>query len=270
MTRLPFMHLAVLLAAVLLLASPTSRAQAGGTERPDASMLQHGDLVWPRNPRSIVPYDSSSASTADAQKRQWEAERNAFVARVRDPARNATKQMLQLATNLEALSYHEFQSQYLANVTPVDISRYGGGEDLFYVGHVGIVEVAADGKRFVIEAVWGDVKMVQRIAYEEWLRKRDGAWVWVGRIGKLTAEQRNAFVTYARTQVGKPYDFWNFDLDDDTSFYCSKLAWQALARAAKLYADDREDPRRSFWFSPKQLWNSTHVLRINAPRDYAY
>ncbi len=272
MNRTAIVNRARRLAAALALACvpAMAAAQGSGIERPDASVLQHGDLVWPKNPKSIVPYDSSAASTSDAQKRQWEAERNAFVARVRDPKSGAGKDMLQLATNMEALTYTEFQVRYLAGVSPLDIVKYGGGDDLLYVGHVGIIEVAPDGKRFVIEAVWGSVKAVQRVAYEDWLKQRADSWVWVGRIRDLNAQAGAAFVAQAKSYIGKPYDFWNFDLADESGFYCSKLVWLSLVRAAKVAVDDNPDPGRMFWLSPKQVWNSVRMMRINVPREYAY
>ena len=78
-------------------------------------------------------------------------------------------------------------------------------------------------------------------------------------------------------QLGKPYEFFNFDLNDDSGFYCSKLAWMSVWRAtsraaqrAPVAVDDNPNPRRSFfdWFSPKQLVNARRVTLLHKPGDY--
>jgi hypothetical protein len=241
---------------------------ATALERPDHLSLRQGDLVWPRNPKAIVPYDSSQEDNAKAMKKQWESERDAFVRKVRaDP--NANPELLQTATNLDALSYADFSLQYLAGKQKSDIEQFGAVDDLFSVGHVGIIDVAADGQRYVIEAVWGKVKKVQRIPYASWLADRAGSWVWVGRMDGLTDTERSQFVEQAKTYLGRPYDFWNFDLADDSSFYCSKLVWLSLAKSLGRYMDYQAS-RRSFWFSPKQAWSSPLVHHVNSPRDYLY
>ncbi len=62
--------------------------------------------------------------------------------------------------------------------------------------------------------------------------------------------------------MSDPYDFWNFDLDDDRAFYCSKLAWMAIFRSLKFAVDGNVNPRRSFLFSPKQLLYAPTIVRI--------
>lgn len=269
-------HVRRLLSAVALLGIMLSvafpvNAQRAAVERPDAAMLQNGDLIWPRNPKAIVPYDSGHETAREAVQKQWEVERDVFVARVRqDPA--SSQEARQLATNLEALSYGDFALQYLANVQKSDIEKYGGIDDILSVGHVGIVEVAADGRRYVIEAVWGAIKKVQRVGYEEWLKGRADAWVWVGRLTRLPDATKQKVVEQAKSYLDRPYNFWNFDLGDDSSFYCSKLVWLSYFRAVGEPID-RKPARRDFWFSPKQLWNlhsSGAVTQINVPREYSY
>lgn len=238
-------------------------------ERPDAATLLNGDLILPRNPKAIVAYDSSQQTQRDAVQKQWETERDAFVAKVRRDERSS-QQMRQLATNLEALSYAEFTLRYLADAQRSDIEKYGAVDDIFSVGHVGIVEVAADQTRFVIEAVLGEDKKVRRIAYADWLKLRPDAWVWVARIRNAPEATKQKFVDQAKSYVERPYNFWNFDLGDDTDFYCSKLVWLSYMKASGLSIDGPA-AQRSFWFSPKQLWNlQTAVERINVPRDYSY
>jgi uncharacterized protein YycO len=120
----------------------------------------------------------------------------------------------------------------------------------------------------VIEAVWGDKKKVQRVSYADWLAGRPDAWIWVGRKTGLTDADKSRIVQQATTYIGRPYDFWNFDLSDDSSFYCSKLVWLSLAQSLGKYLDGNSSSRRTFWFSPKQAWG--YVTHINSPRDYSY
>lgn len=238
-------------------------------ERPGATMLQHGDLIWPRNPKAIVLYDSSVEGTREEMKRQWELERDAFVRRIRADA-GSSPQLRQTATDMEALSYEEFTLQYLAGQQRADIERFGAFDDLFSVGHVGIVEVDSDGHRYVIEAVWGKVGKVQRVLYADWLKERAEAWIWVGRLNNLNAEQISSFVTRAKAYIGVPYNFWIFDLADESGFYCSKLVWLSLKKSLDIALDDNPKTIRNFWFSPKQAWKSHWITQMNSPRDYTY
>lgn len=243
--------------------------QSSSSEVPDAGQLAHGDLVWPKRPSAIVPYDSSTASAADQLKKQWLQERDAFIRAVRENQRSP-KELRQLATNFEAMTYEEFYLRYNADVLPSEILKYGAFDDLFSVGHVGIVDVASDGEKFVLEAVWGGVKKVQRVSYAQWIKDRSGSWVWLGRLKYQSADDLQKFVAQARTYLSRPYDFWNFDLADDSSFYCSKLVWLSLAKALDVYLDNDRNSKRSFWYSPKQAWNSPFVVRVNQPRNFTY
>jgi uncharacterized protein YycO len=252
-----------------LVSGPVGAQPASGIERPDPTVLQHGDLVWPRNQKSIVPYDSTSEGNKDAMKKQWESERDAFVKKVRENS-NATQQMRQIAADMEALSYEGFALRYLADKQKADIEAMGAVDDLFSVGHVGIIEVAPDGRRYVIEAVWGNIKKVQRILYTDWLRSRADSWIWIGRMKSITDSDRSKFVEQAKTYLDRPYDFWNFDLGDDSSFYCSKLVWLSLVKSLNIFLDDKHSFERPFWFSPKQAWNSLQIVHVNNPRDYSY
>jgi cell wall-associated NlpC family hydrolase len=252
-----------------ILAPCPVNAQQTAIERPDASALQNGDLIWPKNPKAIVPYDSGLETRREAVQKQWESERDTFVAQVRrDPA--STSQARQLATDLEALSYADFTLRYLADAQKSDIEKYGGIDDILSVGHVGIVEVTADGQRFVIEAVWGAIKKVQRVPYADWLKGRADSWFWVGRLRDVSDATKQKFVEQSKLYLERPYNFWNFNLSDDSSFYCSKLVWLSYARSVGTSIDGRP-PDRNFWFSPKQLWNLTNrIVRVNVPRDYSY
>ncbi len=236
---------------------------------PDPATLLFGDLLWPKRPMAIVPYDSSVETSKQSLKSQWERERDAFVKTARK-APDASQDLLQLATDFEAISYEEFYLQYNAGLTRMDIERFGAIDDVLTVGHVAIVDIDADGKKWVIEAVLGNAKKVQRVPYDKWIEGRAGSWVWVGRLNHVSKVDLEKFVGRARSYVGKPYSFWNFDLGDESSFYCSKLLWLSLSKATDISLDDDKNQKRAFWFSPKQAWNSRHIIRVNSPGDQTY
>lgn len=236
---------------------------------PDAQLLEAGDLVWPRRPMAIVLYDSTEVGTKEAIKKQWEGERDAFVKAVRMNDASSPE-LRQIATNLEALTFEEFYMRYHTDLAPTDVQKFGAIDDVFSVGHVGIIDVTGSGERSVIEAVWGDIKRVQRISYAQWLRSRNGSWVWAARFRDVGASDRGRIASAASAYIGRPYYFWNFDLADDSSFYCSKLVWLSAMNALQIAIDNDSNPRRSFWFSPKQAWNSPRMLKVNAPRDFSY
>jgi hypothetical protein len=58
--------------------------------------------------------------------------------------------------------------------------------------------------------------------------------------------------------------FWNFDLADASDFYCSKLAWLSVRDALSFAIDGDENPRRRFWFSPKQLPYLKRIERLTS------
>jgi uncharacterized protein YycO len=125
------------------------------------------------------------------------------------------------------MTYEDFVSYYLSDRIPGQPASFGvGGLD---VGHVGIIEMI-DRKPSVIEAMAGFG--VRRISYEDWLRSRPGELFWVGRLKGVPLERRGAAAERAAEQIGKPYNFWDFDLEDASCFYCSKLAWLSIMRGA--------------------------------------
>jgi uncharacterized protein YycO len=137
----------------------------------------------------------------------------------------------------------------------------------FYVGHVAIVE-AGRQEPHVIEAVMG--KGVQRITYAAWRKGRKGELVWHGRLKDIAGDALAKIPQIAQTQVGKPYDFWNFDLSNDQGFYCSKLVWYSVWKATSEALDDNKNPRRRLWYSPKQMLKSKRLCLLNSPGSYTF
>ena len=241
----------------------TGTARASPTAMPDPKLFQSGDFVWPKKSGTFVPYDAGPPIDPDADEAKWRKERDSFVAEVANKAPYFTPQAIERIRNL---SYREFYAEYVGAQKPDTPGVYslGGG---IYVGHVGIIELDASGTPWVIEALSDNG--VVRNKYSDWIAGRPDEMVWLGRATKLSASQRAKIPTEAKKQVGKPYDFWNFDLNDDTGFYCSKLAWIAVFRSLNVAIDGNANSKRFFWFSPKQLLYTPRIARLFDPGPYA-
>lgn len=239
--------------------------ETGGTRKvPDPATFQSGDFLWPKKPGDFVAYNTGSPPDYELERRRWHEERQTFIDRVRSNP-NSSPAARQLATNLEAMDFREFLSLYQAD-EPLGIPReYGGGAMILYVGHVGIVSVEA-GVPWVIEALWD--KGVVRTRYDDWLQGREGNWVWHGRVANVLPDARAGIAAAAKQYLDKPYNFWNFDLSDASSFYCSKLCWLSVRDALGIAIDGRPDPQRDFWFSPKQLLRRKEVEKLFVPGNY--
>lgn len=234
---------------------------AGPPSPPDPKQLQSGDFLWPKRPGVFVPYDAGPPRTPDADEAKWSEERDSFLANVRSRAPYFTRTDIE---NMRKLTYDEFYAQY-TGVSKTNITNYSANGPV-YVGHVAIIEIDDAGTPWVIEALWG--RGVIRHPYSEWTIERTGEVVWLGRLAKLSNADRAKIPIEAKKQVGKPYDFWNFNLNDDTGFYCSKLAWMATFRSLNLAVDDDFNARRAFWFSPKQFLYVHRMTRLIDPGPY--
>ncbi len=241
---------------------------------PNAANFRSGDLVWPKKKGSLVPRTRSLQAAPALERREWEAARQQMLA---DPA--AAGLSPDVAERLKTMSYEEFERLYFSAQTPPPqgASRSAGAVGrTISVGHVGLIEVAAQGIPYVVEATPkrpdGTAAGVIRVRYADWLKSYTNIQVWHGRFSDLDAAACRRVLNVARSQLGKPYDFFNFDLNDDRSFYCSKLVWLSVWRAAKIAADDNPDPRRgqSFppWFSPKALLSARRMTMLHSPGEY--
>ena len=185
----------------------------------------------------------------------------------------------EVAERLKTMSYEEFERVYFSaqSPPPQGASRSAGAVGrTISVGHVGLIEVAAQGIPYVVEATPkrpdGTAAGVIRVRYADWLKSYTNIQVWHGRFSDLDAAACRRVLDVARSQLGKPYDFFNFDLNDDRSFYCSKLVWMSVWRAAKIAADDNPDPQRGKgfppWFSPKALLSAKRMTMLHSPGEY--
>jgi cell wall-associated NlpC family hydrolase len=250
------------LSLLLLPGQQSANAAAGQATAPDPRQFHSGDFLWPKKPGVFVPYDAGPPRARNADEAKWNEERDRFVANVATKAPYFTSAQTE---KMRRLTYNEFYSTYAGARKAKSETHSSGGP--IYVGHVGIVEIDQGGVSWVIEALWG--RGVIRHTYAEWVAERTGEVVWLGRLTELSAAQRARIPIEARKQIGKPYDFWNFDLNDESGFYCSKLAWMAAFRSLNLAVDGNRNPRRFFWFSPKQFLYVPRIARLIDPGPYA-
>lgn len=228
--------------------------------RPDPSAFQPGDLLWPRKPHQYIPYRSQPVGTLKKDKGEWEQEKQRFLARVKnDP--QASDYDRALAARLETLSFEKFHERYVGDGGEGELTAQGW---VPYVGHVAMLYFK-DDRPWVVEAIPGQVRTT---SYENWIRERGHEYVWHGRVRGLTDDQRLNMIVQALQHDHKPYEFWNFDLSDEGGFYCSKLMWHAVFRASGVALDDDPEPRRFFWYSPKQMFRSRHIQVLSSPGDY--
>lgn len=234
-----------------------------GPPLPDKSIFQSGDFVWPKKPGVFVPYNYNTQRSLENDERQWIIERDAFVAKAKKHPGYMSAEDIQ---QLQRLTFREFYARYAGDQRPNTPGQYSSGGGI-YVGHVGILEIDSGKSAWVIEALIG--KGIVRSRYEEWVLGRPGEIVWLGRVRDVPASDREKISIEAKRMLGRPYDFWNFNLADDTAFYCSKLAWLSIWRGLKFAIDGNPDSKRAFWFSPKQLLYSKAISRLHDPGPYA-
>jgi cell wall-associated NlpC family hydrolase len=264
--RRDFLRVGATLSSYALgLAPIAALAQASATV-PERSTLQSGDFIWPKKPGEFVPYNAGAPSDIEIERKRWDDERKNFIQQVRSNL-NSTAPERQLATNLEAMDFREFLSLYQAD-EPLGVPRaFSGGAEILYVGHVGVVAVENNAIS-VIEALWG--KGVVRTPYDQWLKDRQGSWVWHGRVAQQPPDTRSTIAAAAAKYLGKPYNFWNFDLSDSNGFYCSKLCWLSVRDSLSIAIDNKPNSKRDFWFSPKQLLKCQAVQKIFVPGSYTF
>jgi hypothetical protein len=259
-----------------LKATPASAQQSNSgvvPDFPDMRNFRTGDLLWPKRKRSGLV--ARSGTPIDKEDRQaWEELRK----RMRDNPQ-AVGLSPEVAERLGQMSYSDFEQQFFS-VAPAELPRPAmtprGAVARFSVGHVGLIEVQPNGGAYIVEATpfltGGRNGGVVRVSYSEWLSGYSNIQVWHGRFRDIDAAAGIRLVETAKAQIGKPYDLFNFDLNDDSSFYCSKLVWFCAWRALNVAVDDNPDTRRGNnfppWFSPKALIGAPHIEMLHSPGEY--
>ena len=229
--------------------------------RPDA--FNSGDFLWPKKPGVFVPYSQQANIGPERDAEIWEREKQEFLDQARSGQTGLSPEQLQ---ELRGLTYREFLARYEGDQKPGQPGVYSSGGGL-YVGHVGIIDINPNGEPEVIEALWGPG--VTRRTYKDWLSGRPDEVVWLGRLRDQSKSARASISGEAAKYVGRPYKFWNFNLNDDSGFYCSKLVWLSVYRSLGFAIDGNFDPKRDFWFSPKQLLYLPVIDRLHDPGPYA-
>lgn len=238
-------------ACATILGSASAQSQNSVAPFPEPSSLKSGDLIWPKKPGVYVPYEAQSQRGADEDRQAWQNEKQAFMANIEQKAPYMTAAD---RARINGMTFDEFYSRYVGAASPTRAVPYNAGVPL-YVGHVGIIRM--DGTDpWVVEAVGAGVK---HLRYSDWIGGRPGERIWHGRIRGTTDMERSRTADEALKHVGKPYDFWDFDLNRDAGFYCSKLAWLATFRTLGFGLDGDANSRRRFWLSPKQLLYTQRV-----------
>jgi len=248
------------------------------SDLPDPKTFQSGDFVWPKKKGAFVP--RYRIEQPPSEQRAWKAERERLLSE--DPSKSGLSP--EVAEKLKNMSYDEFEALYFSGPTEpagkdAKSRSVNIGGQTIYVGHVGIIEIDAQGVPYVVEATATAALQgaVVRTSYADWLKSNSGMQVWHGRVRDLSAGVRKSVAQEAMKQLGKPYEFFNFDLNDDKGFYCSKLVWMSVwratssgAQAAPVAVDDDPNTRRPFfdWFSPKQLANAKRVTLLHKPDQY--
>ena len=143
-------------ATPLALGAGVSAASAQAPEKksvpdfPNAATFRSGDLVWPKKKGSLVPRTRSVQAAPAQERREWESARQQMLA---DPA--AAGLSPEVAERLKTMSYEEFERVYFSaqSPPPQGASRSAGAVGrTISVGHVGLIEVAAQGIPYVVEA----------------------------------------------------------------------------------------------------------------------
>jgi len=225
-------------------------------------MLQSGDLLFPKKKGAVVPYNSKPGQAGDQEAEEWQKERDEYLASLKSKP-EVDEQEKERFLVLENMSYPEFLGLYLDDEPLKGTASFGNGPAS--TGHVGIVEITEGGPT-VVEAIMGTG--VRRISYADWIKDRPDELVWLGRLKGIPADRRTAVAKFAATMIGKPYRFFNFDLKDDSGFYCSKLAWLSIVNSAGFAPDGNDNPKRLLWYSPKQLLHSIRLELLVNPGNY--
>lgn len=259
--------------AAFLPTSAFARACKPGKRSPK-SELRSADLLWTALPGQYIRF---SEGDDQAERDLYERERAVAVGELRARGLEAR------AKRLENMGFEEFRARMTHGVEP-EVYRQYSGSWLDY-GHVAIVERDKGNDVWIVEALWGGV---HRVRYDDWLEGRNGVKhgalchnIWHARPRRadgqeLSDSERDAVVFYASEQarMKRPYSLaFAGSLDNEKSFYCSKLIWLSFFKGAGFALDgDVSTDRDIVDMSPKKLQNRArekgHLMLINDPGEY--
>lgn len=175
------------------------------------------------------------------------------------------------AEHLEQFKDHK-NSKSL-DTSKIPILKYLIGQLLstVYPGHSAIVHYK-NGVKSIVEA-WGEPpNCVRLLPMGDWydlnVNYTGGPYdFWLGRLSGASIAQRAQISEYAHKRLNVKFNFFNFDLSDKSSFYCSKLAWMAIYDATKIAIDGLAQTNRVYWVSPKDLIECEGIDIIKGERS---
>src|SRR5205823_2580197 len=173
-----------------------------GQSPPAADILQAGDLIWPRSPNGVVPYRVARNEGSTGDPEEWEKEKKEYLATLHAKS-NLSSVERKRYNALQQMSYPDFVERYFAPLPAATFNARGFAS--ISVGHVGIIQIE-NGQPFVIEAMMGKGKGVQKVAYTEWIRDRSGQLFWLGRLNNTSPEVRATVATVAKSYLRRPYN----------------------------------------------------------------
>jgi hypothetical protein len=251
--------------------------------QPDVRDLQSGDFLWCKHRGETIAYLAAqpgdiSGEAPGSDAAIWNEQKAQYLEALESDGQQDTDHYRYISR----LTYLEFVTGpwdgQLGGPTHARWQRAALGAPGLLglhvsVGHMAIVLGEGAGA-LVVEAIprsytAGGPDGVTVTPYAAWQDYRHDMLVWHGRLAGQSEAMRSAVATEAGRQQGRPYRFFEFNLLDDSGFYCSKLAWFATWVATRCVAlDDRADPDRHIWYSPKQAMHSRHIDLLNVPAPY--
>lgn len=218
------------------------------------TLIANGTLIWVRAEDEWIPYNAGSESAAFEKTLVATIEHNT--------------ELLSDFPILELLDYEGFFEGYFLGADLTGKTEYARVPGEIGVGHVAIIQ-SIDKQLYVLEAASPELGLL-RTPLDDWLaRMGQSTKFWLGRLNGFSDDEIQSIVSIAASQVRlqKPYGFFNFDLDDSSSFYCSKLIWYSVHKATGKRIDDGISYALP-WYSPKQMLESRLIKIILSPDDY--
>lgn len=238
--------------------------------RPDVRDLKSGDILWRRRWVDVIP----DLSWREIWQRLFRFARPQ-VENVppidlfhTGKARLLAKQAARLGANhdyvrrLQKLKAPRPTGGFHIHLAGVEFGSHWG----MYVGHPAVVDVVGS-RRYVIDATqsYGGVAITR---FDKWIETSPQSSLWHGRL-KYRSESELAKIAQAAASVkGKPYEFFELDLADDSGFYCSKFIWWAIYKALNVAIDDDPDSTRNWWLLPRDTAACACFERLYWPAEF--
>jgi hypothetical protein len=187
-----FSLLGLLISSVVLSAFE-AKAEDAVPAGPSAALLEAGDLIWPKKPHAVIPYNLKPGQSEQIAA-HWRQEKETYLSQLR-AKQNLTPEERESYRLLKNMTYRRFASYYLEDVPLGEPTQLGVN---LSVGHVGIIQIIL-GTPYVVEALWD--KGVRRISYSDWLQEHSGDLFWLARLKDVSAEKRALVAQKAAEEI---------------------------------------------------------------------